>query len=158
MTDLHNAGATLLTGVVFVGCCHWCVCFGGTWWKIPWEPQSCLWSHTQTNKAAHQDILIGMSLCSSHQHCVYLHCPLSVELVSPLVITSSWRREHTSWNGFPHTGHHVMKECYHCLDLFAPAFIRAKERQEDIPRYAAHTINCTLEGCSLYPAQVTAIC
>lgn len=117
-------------------------------------------SHTQTNKAADQDVPIGTSLCSSHQHCVCLHCP-SVSgacLCFPLVITSSSHREHTSWNGFPHTGHyHVMKECCHCLDLFAPAFIKAKERKEDIPWYAAHTINRTLEGCSLYPAQVTAI-
>ena len=133
---LHNAGATLLTGVGFLDSSYWCSWFGRAGRELPWEPQGCLWSQTHIHTHANTltQLLTGrfrQSLCSSHQHSVCLHRSLSVELVcvSPLVITSSAPEGHASWNGFPHIGHyHFMKECRYYLDVFAQPFIKAEGR------------------------------
>lgn len=131
---LHNAGATLLTGVGFLDSSYWRSWFGRAGRELPWEPQGCLWSQTQTHTHANTltQLLTGtfwQSLCSSHQHSVCLHRSLSAELVcvSPLVFTSSAPEGHASWNGFPHIGHyHFMKECRCYLDVFAQPFIKAE--------------------------------
>ena len=79
---LHNAGATLLTGVGFLDSSYWCSWFGRAGRELPWEPQGCLWSQTQThthththtentlNTAAHWEVLtvplfITSTLCLS---------------------------------------------------------------------------------------------
>lgn len=163
---LHNAGATLLTGVGFLDSSYWRSWFGRAGRELPWEPQGCLWSQTQTHTHANTltQLLTGtfwQSLCSSHQHSVCLHRSLSAELVcvSPLVFTSSAPEGHASWNGFPHIGHyHFMKECRCYLDVFAQPFIKAEGGKEDtcISWSAVHNINGTQESSSLHPAQVTA--
>ena len=50
---LHNAGATLLTGVGFLDSSYWRSWFGRAGRELPWEPQGCLWSQTQTHTHTH---------------------------------------------------------------------------------------------------------
>lgn len=138
--------------MVFADSCHWRACFGGAGRKFPWEPEGCLWRHTETQSCSSgcPDRYVSLFITST----LRLSSLLSVSgacLCFPLVITNSSHREHTSWNEFPHTGHyHVMKECYDRLDLFAPTFIKAKGRKGDRHR---QYVCC----CSRYTAQVMAI-
>lgn len=155
--DLHNAGATLLTGVVLFDSSYRGAWFGDVGRELPWKPQGCLCSQTHTQTHEHScsqgcsDRLV--SLCSSHQHSS-LPSVSAACLRFPLIITSSSPVGHASWNGFPHIGHyHVMKECYYYPGLFAPLFIKAEGEKADrcIPWYVVHSVNCTRESFSLHP-------
>lgn len=124
--DLHNAGATLFTDVVFLGSSYWCGWLGDVGRQLPWEPQGCLWSHTNT--AAHRDVLTGVSLSLHHINtlfslpsvsgaCLCLALVISIAQhprdtlhdmgVHTSAIIRSWKNVFTIWIYLPH---HLSKQ------------------------------------------------
>lgn len=88
-----------------------------------------------THRVAHDEVLTRcVSLLNTSALC--LHCPLSVQLV---YVSGNCHHKvvayGTRYMKFPNTGHyHVMKECYHYLDLFSLPKIKAKgESDKCIP-------------------------
>lgn len=75
---------------------------------------------TQTNMAAHGDVLTGESLCSSCQHCQSACLCFSF-------VSSIGQQPPDTLHECSKTGYYLeMKDCYYYLDIFAPPFIEAE--------------------------------
>lgn len=94
--DLHNAGATLLTAVIFTDSSHWCGWFGDVGREFPWEPQGCLWSHTHRHTHTYMN-RVAHRMCwhaRVSQFFTSTHCLSSLPSVSGACLCTSIRHHY----------------------------------------------------------------